>query len=104
MSRSRLPLLGMTALALAGAPTATAFSGFGASAALSSTVTTVAAARNTTAHTCQAGRDRGKTKPGSTLVGTPKKMAVVACEQPPRSNLLAPSLRQSASTGLSAIG
>jgi hypothetical protein len=104
MSRSRLPLLGMAALALAGAPTAGAFSGYAFSAALSSKVTTIAASKNGTAHTCQAGKDRGKTKAGSTLVGTPKKMSVVACEQPPRSNLLTPSLKQSATTGLTAIG
>jgi len=50
-----------------------------------------AGSRKSKTQTCQAGsRQRRSTAPRSTLVGDTHKAAVVACEEPPRSELLLP--------------
>src|SRR5581483_6858895 len=52
---------------------------------------------------CQAGKKAAATK--TTLLGSKKRFAVVACEQPPRSNLsLAGSIAKSTASALSVFG
>jgi hypothetical protein len=100
-----LPLVTVAALAVA-AP-AGALSGEGITATLTAPkVTTAAAAAKSTAktHTCQAGDTREKAKAHSAIVGSARKTAVVACEQPPRSELLGPGLKQAATNALAALG
>jgi len=105
MTSSRLSLLAATALALAAASPAAALTGYKASAALQVTTRiSVAQSSSTTKnHTCQTGNTREKAPARSKLVGTARKTTVVACEQPPRSNVL-PSLKQTAQNALTALG
>ena len=55
-------------------------------------------------HTCQAGDTRQKARARTTIVGDAKKTAVVACEQPPRSQLIGAGLRQAAANAMAALG
>jgi len=96
----RLPVLGIT-LALAIAAPAAAIPGGGLAAALRTSVT-VASTRTAASHTCQAGRNHEKTK--LTVAGDARKPAVVACEQPPKSDLISPSLKQTAANAVSTLG
>jgi hypothetical protein len=59
-----------------------------------------------TTHTCQAtGKDRHPTGPTLNVIGTPRKTAIVACEQPPRSELKIPqSLNPSNPNMISSLG
>ncbi len=50
------------------------------------------------------GRHQGQDEGDSVVVGTARKTAVVACEQPPRSQVLGPGLKQSAANVLAALG
>lgn len=102
---SRLPLIAATALALAVAAPAGAISGWGVSDTLRRQVvpTTATVTKSKQAKTCQAGK-REKTTSSLKVVGGAKNPAVVACEQPPRSDLVTPALKSSAATILSGAG
>ena len=71
---------------------------------VSSPVAVAAATKGDKLHSCQAGDRRART--GETTAGqTERKAAVVACEQPPRSNLLTPdSVAKATAAALSVIG
>ncbi len=101
MRLTRVPVVGIT-LALAFAAPAAAFRSGGLAASLRPVATTVASTRSEAPHTCQAGRNHEKTK--LRLTGDARKHAVVACEQPPKSDLVTPSLQRSAPNALTAIG
>jgi hypothetical protein len=105
MTRSLLLPLTVLVAALAVAGSASALSREGMPAAL--TIVRLDSAGTKTqakTHTCQAGDTKEKTKARSAVVGTARKTAVVACEQPPRSSLLGPGLKQSAVNVLTALG
>lgn len=76
--------------ALLGAAPAAAVSGKLAIAKLGRPIqlTTLATAGKDKSQTCQAGKSK-RTKTG--LIGTKQRFAVVACEQPPRSEFVTPS-------------
>ena len=102
----RLLLIAAAALALAVAAPAGAFTGWGVSTTLHAQVVTAAATTvsgSKQAKTCQAGK-RQKTKSSLTVVGSAKNQAVVACEQPPRSDLVTPALKSASATILSGAG
>jgi hypothetical protein len=62
------------------------------------------AAKSDKLHSCQAGDRRARTAETS-AAQTERKAAVVACEQPPRSNLLTPdSVAKATAAALSVIG
>jgi hypothetical protein len=105
MTSSRLSLLAAAALGFAAASPAAALTGYKASGHLQvSGGISVAQSRSTTKnHTCQTGNTREKAAARSKLVGTARKTTVVACEQPPRSNML-PTLKQTAQNALTALG
>ena len=92
--------------ALAVAAPAGALSGYGVSPHLSASGAALAEKGKSDAktHTCQAGHTRESVRAHSTIVGTARKTAVVACEQPPRSQLLGPALKQAAANVLAALG
>ena len=71
---------------------------------VSSPVAVAQAAKSDKLHSCQAGDRRART--AETTAGqTERKAAVVACEQPPRSNLLTPdSVAKATAAALSVIG
>jgi hypothetical protein len=103
---SRLPLIAATALALTVAAPAGAISGWGVSDTLRSRAVPAAATvtkKSEQAKTCQAGK-REKTTASLKVVGGAKNPAVVACEQPPRSDLVTPALKSAAATILSGAG
>jgi hypothetical protein len=107
MNRSLLlPLAG--ALALTAAAPAGALTSEGIPAKLvapkAAAVTTGKSSSTAKTHTCQAGDTKQKAKAGTTIVGGAKKTAVVACEQPPRSELLGAGLKQAAANALAALG
>ena len=102
MTIKRLPLIALTAIALAVAAPASALSGYPLLAGLHSTTLTVAKAKGTK-HTCQAGRDPAKGSAKSTLADR-HTIPVVACEQPPRSEIVLPSLKQAAASALAIFG
>jgi hypothetical protein len=105
MRRSFVPVVALVAALAAVAP-AGALSGEGINVKLNAPdVSTVSAGRSTAkTHTCQAGDTKEKAKSHSAIVGSAKKTAVVACEQPPRSELLGPGLKQAAANALAALG
>jgi hypothetical protein len=105
MNRSLVPLAALVAALAAVAP-AGALSGEGITVKLTvPTVSTAAAAKSTArTHTCQAGDTKEKAKAHSAIVGSARKTAVVACEQPPRSELLGSGLKQAAANALAALG
>jgi hypothetical protein len=106
MKRSRSPLLIATVVTLAVASPAAAVTGYGVAGALhavTSSALTTSKAKAT--HTCQAGDGRdSKGTPKKTVAGTVKKPAVVACEQPPRSEVLAQGLKQAGAAALATFG
>jgi hypothetical protein len=62
------------------------------------------AAKSDKLHSCQAG-DRRARVGATTAAQTERKAAVVACEQPPKSNLLTPdSVAKATAAALSVIG
>jgi antitoxin component of MazEF toxin-antitoxin module len=71
---------------------------------VSSPVAIAQAVKSDKLHSCQAGDRRART--AETTAGqTERKAAVVACEQPPRSNLLTPdSVAKATAAALSVIG
>jgi hypothetical protein len=101
----RLPLIAATALALAVAAPAGAITGWGVSETLRARVVPTAATvtKSRQAKTCQAGK-REKTRASLKVVGNAKNPAVVACEQPPRSDLVTPALKSASATILSGAG
>jgi hypothetical protein len=105
MNRFVLPLAAVVAVLVNVGP-ALALSGSGVTTKLTAPrVSTVADGKTETkTHTCQAGDTRDRTKAHSAVVGTARKTAVVACEQPPRSQVLGPGLKQSAANVLAALG
>jgi hypothetical protein len=106
MNRLLMLPLAASIVALATAAPVGALSGYGISAQLSApSVSTVGKAKtDTKTHTCQAGHTKEAAGARSTIVGTARKTAVVACEQPPRSQLLGPALRHAAASVLAALG
>jgi hypothetical protein len=71
---------------------------------VSPAATIAAATKSDKLHSCQAGDRRARTAETS-AVQTERKAAVVACEQPPRSNLLTPdSVAKATAAALSVIG
>ena len=106
MNRSFLLPFAAAVAALAAAAPAGALSGEGVTTTLTAPRLATVSAGKTEAktHTCQAGDTRDKTKARSVIVGTARKNAVVACEQPPRSQLLGQGLKQSAANVLAGLG
>jgi len=105
MRRSLLLPLAAALVALAAVAPAEALSGEGITASLNAPKLSASGVKPTSkTHTCQAGDTKEKTKAHSAIVGSAKKTAVVACEQPPRSELLGPGLKQAASNVLAALG
>ncbi len=99
MSTRRLPLVAVTAIALAVAAPAAALSGYPLLAALHSMTLTAA---KESKHTCQAGRDPAKGSASSSVER--HTIPVVACEQPPRSEIVLPSLKQATASALELFG
>ena len=105
MKRSLVLPLAAGLLALAAVAPAGALSGEGITASLSAPRVSSSAVKSTAkTHTCQAGDTKEKAKARSTIVGGAKKTAVVACEQPPRSELLGQGLKQAAASVLATLG
>jgi hypothetical protein len=106
MNRSVMLPLAALVVALATVAPAGALSGEGITTKLDAPGVSTAAAGRSTAktHTCQAGDTREKGKSHSAIVGSARKTAVVACEQPPRSELLGPGLKQAAANVLAGLG
>ena len=105
MNRSlMLPIA--ASIALATAAPAGALTGYGVSShlAVSRLATGEQGKSDAKTHTCQAGHTKETVRAHSTIVGTARKTAVVACEQPPRSQLLGPALKQAAANVLAALG
>jgi len=105
MTVMRSPLIACTALALAlavAAPAA-ALSGYPVSSSLHDVTLAAKTKAARTAHTCQAGRNHAKAG-GKTDVSDLRNTPVVACEQPPRSEVVIPSLKQTAASTLAAYG
>ncbi len=106
MTLRRPTLLATTVLTLAVASPAAAVSGYGVTGRLhGATLPTLATTRSNATHTCQAGAGRdSKGAPKKTVSGTVKKPAVVACEQPPRSEVLGQGLKQAGAAALATFG
>jgi hypothetical protein len=103
---SRLPLIAATALALAVAAPAGAITGWGVSSTLRAQVIPAAAtttAKGKQAKSCQAGK-REKTTASLKLTGNAKNPTVVACEQPPKSDLVTPALKSASASILTGPG
>ena len=100
MNRSSLALV-VTGLALAVASPAAAFSGFGVAGALRAPGLAVhVAATSSSRSTCQAGTGHDEKAGSSSLIGTQRKPGVVACEQPPRSEVTGTALEQQGASAL----
>ena len=105
MVPSRIPLLALTVVALAVAAPAGALTGYGVAGQLHGvTLPALTATRAERTHTCQAQSGHQATGKKQTLVGTAKKPAVVACEQPPRSTVLTQGLKQAGAAALATLG
>jgi hypothetical protein len=102
MTIRRLPLLAVTAIALAAAAPAAALSSYPLLGGLHSTALTVAKSKESK-HTCQAGRDQTKAS-GKTTIADRHTIPVVACEQPPRSQIVLPGLKQATASALALFG
>src|SRR5436190_15008663 len=71
---------------------------------VSSPAVLAAAAKTDKLHSCQAGDRRARTG-ATTATQTERRAAVVACEQPPKSNLLTPdSVAKATAAALSVLG
>jgi hypothetical protein len=106
MNRSLMLPFAALVVALSSAAPAGAISGAGIPATLDVPKVTAVADGKSSAktHTCQAGDTKEKVRARSAIAGSARKTAVVACEQPPRSQLLGPGLKQAAANVLSALG
>ena len=105
MVPSRIPLLALTVVALAVAAPAGALTGYGVAGQLHGvTLQALTATKAEGAHTCQAQSGHQAAGKKQALVGTAKKPAVVACEQPPRSTVLTQGLKQAAAAALATLG
>ena len=108
MNRSLLLPLAAAVSALAAAAPAGALTGEGITAKLvAPKAAAIAAGKSSSTaktHTCQAGDTKEKAKARTTIVGGAKKTAVVACEQPPRSDVIGPGLKQATANALAALG
>jgi hypothetical protein len=102
MTIKRLPLITVTAIALAVSAPAAALSGYPLLAGLHSTTLATAKERDSN-RTCQAGRHQAKTSANTSSVDR-HTVPVVACEQPPRSQIVLPSLKQAAASALAVFG
>jgi hypothetical protein len=106
MGSLRLRVLAASALALVGAAPAAAVTGAGFSHALRSGNAVTIAIRTTRTsknQTCQAQNRKSTAK--AALLGNAHKFAVVACEQPPRSQLVTPTmLKQATASALATLG
>src|SRR5579863_402221 len=110
--RVRLVTFAGTIIVLLGAPLALASVGSGRVASQLPLVRlplaglTQVSAKSSKTHTCQAGsRRRRVSSERSALIGSSRQTAVVACEQPPRSQLLLPqTLSRAVASALAAIG
>jgi hypothetical protein len=100
-----LPLAAAVA-ALAAAGPAAGLSSEGISSALYAKRIASSSASKSAAktHTCQAGDTKEKARARSAIVGGARKTAVVACEQPPRSGLIGPGLKQAVASALATLG
>jgi len=105
MTLSRFGVACATLVVLGASPAAAAF-GSRSTAILPLKLTANGIPRGSKTHTCQAGgSDRAATASRSAVIGTAHKTAVVACEQPPRSQLLDPqALDHAAANALAALG
>jgi hypothetical protein len=105
MTRWRALLPAVLVCALAAAAPAGALTGYGSSSALRVTVAQATARSGTEQkRTCQAKSGNKKTAKAQTFVGTAKKPSVVACEQPPRSQLVTQGLKQAGAAALATFG
>jgi hypothetical protein len=106
MNRSLVLPLAVLVVGLAAVAPAGALSGKGITAKLHAPAVSAVAPSKSTArtHTCQAGDTKEKARSHSAIVGSARKTAVVACEQPPRSELLGSGLKQAAANALAALG
>lgn len=100
----QLALLAASAATLAAAAPAVAISGAPVSGALRPPSVISATKTRAKGHTCQAGSAREKATAKARLFGDPRSTAVVACEQPPRSRISIPTLKQTAPNPLEAYG
>ena len=97
---------GATAAVLVLAAPAAALTGAGTSSALHSgrAVTINVTQSRGSNQTCQAEK-HGRTSESNPVLGNGRKIAVVACEQPPRSEFVTPNmLKQATATALATIG
>ena len=102
MTTRRLPLIAVTAIALAVAAPAAALSAYPLVGGLHSTTLTAAKSKESK-HTCQAGRDQTKASV-KTTVADRHTIPPVACEQPPRSEIVLPALKQATASALALFG
>lgn len=102
MTTKRLPLIAVTAIALAVASPAAGLSGYPLLPVLHATTLTVAKVKSTK-HTCQAGRDQPKA-PAKSSITERHTIPPVACEQPPRSEIVVSSLKQATASALDIFG
>jgi hypothetical protein len=106
MNRSSLRLVViLTGLALGVASPAAAFSGSGVAGALRAPGLAVHVSATTSSrNTCQAGAGHDAKAGSSSLTGTRRKPGVVACEQPPRSEVTGTALEQQGASALATVG
>jgi hypothetical protein len=102
MILKRLPLVALMATALAVSAPAWALSGNSLTAVLTAKAFTASKGKDAK-RTCQAGRDVRKGSAKVTVTDRHSAL-VVACEQPPRSEIVLPSLKQSATSALTILG
>jgi hypothetical protein len=104
MNRSSLSFV-LTGVALAVASPAAAFSGDGVAGALRAPGLGIHVAATTSSRsTCQAGSGHDEKAGSSSLIGTKRKPGVVACEQPPRSEVIGSALEQQGASALATVG
>jgi hypothetical protein len=108
MSLTRVPLLAATACCLVLVAPAAAVSGFGVSSALrpgKAVMVALTKQQSSKNQTCQAQNQDRKALPSKlSLIGNAHKFAVVACEQPPRSQFVAPTVIKQVANELATIG
>jgi hypothetical protein len=108
MGAARMSLIAGIGLALTLSAPAAALTGWGVASALrTAKPVTISAARakGSGTQTCQVQRrDRKAKSPKLAVVGDARSYAVVACEQPPRSQVITPTLKQATASALAALG
>jgi hypothetical protein len=102
MSLPRLPLVAVSVFALLGAAPAAALSGYPLIGGLHPATLTVAKSKESK-HTCQAGRDQTRAAVKTTAADR-HTIPPVACEQPPRSQIVLPGLKQATASALALFG